>query len=181
MSLTAIGVLNIVNKWSHDNMPLETRILAPGERFPNFIRLNDECDRSEWREAFGKQVGPWSGQHAVYFIDGLMNRYTWPSPISTIGSAICVRELVDQIRLVRKFRGEHVYPEVELSNVDFKTGYGMRKRPHLAIKKWVVLGADRTGTLPAPDTPTLSRGAPTDAQTGKPVTLAEEMDDAIKY
>src|SRR6516225_4726182 len=33
--LTAVKVLNVVTKWGHDNKPLETRILAPGERFPN--------------------------------------------------------------------------------------------------------------------------------------------------
>src|SRR5215470_9810673 len=49
--LTAIGVLNVVNKWGHDNMPLETRILAPGEKFPNFDELNKKCDKSEWRQS----------------------------------------------------------------------------------------------------------------------------------
>src|SRR6516225_2472536 len=42
--LTALGVLNVVNKWGPDNKPLETRILAPGEKFPNFEKLNAECD-----------------------------------------------------------------------------------------------------------------------------------------
>ena len=186
--VTAIGVLNVVNKWSHDNMPLETRVLAPGEKFPNFTKLNDECDRSEWREAFGKLAGPWSGQHAVYFIDEVINRYTWPSPTSTVGSSICVSDLVDQIRLVRKFRGAHVFPVVELSNTDFRTGYGLRKRPHLAIKRWVTLGPDRAGDLLAPHTPALSGatpktgGAPADAPSVSPVTLSEEMGgDKISY
>jgi len=79
MRLTAMGVLNIVNRWNNDNKPLETCILAPGERFPNFDQLNDKCDRSEWRERFGNLTGPYSGQHALYFIDEQYNRFTWPS------------------------------------------------------------------------------------------------------
>src|SRR5262249_1068570 len=140
MRLTAIGVVNVVNKWGEDNLPLETQILAAGERFPDFEKLNNKCPRSEWRVAFGKEIGPWSGQHCLYLIDENLNRYTWPSPTATIGSAIAVRELVDQIKLVRKFRqSENIYPVVELSHVDFKTGYGLRQRPHLAIQQWVTL------------------------------------------
>src|SRR5262249_3880459 len=102
--LTAIGLVKVANKWDLDNnIPVVTRILAPSEKFPDFERLNGETDKSEWREKFGKMVGPWAGQHCLYFVDANLNRFCWPSPTSTIGSAICVRELVDQIKLVRKF------------------------------------------------------------------------------
>src|SRR5262249_19247115 len=68
MRLTAMGVLNIVNRWNNDNKPLETCFLAPGERFPNFDQLNDKCDRSEWRGKVGKVDGRKYGQQAPYFI-----------------------------------------------------------------------------------------------------------------
>src|SRR5215813_9916186 len=42
--LTAIGTRNVVNKWFADNKSLVTRILAPGEKFPNFGKLNAECE-----------------------------------------------------------------------------------------------------------------------------------------
>jgi len=184
--LTAIAVVNVVNKWGHDGELLEKRILAPGEKFPDFEKLNAKCP-SEWRENFGKMVGPWSGQHVVYFVDELLNRYTWASPITTVGSAICVSELARQIQLVRKFRGSNVYPVVELGRTDFPTSYGLRQRPYLLnIKDWIKLGADQPGALPASDStpeiaPTAPGGAPAGAQSVSEPTAKEVTDDEIKY
>jgi len=184
---TVLDVWNIVTKWSRDGKPLVTRILAPGEKFPNFKELNAKCDQSEWRERFGKMVGPWSGQHCLYLIDELMNLSTWPSPITTIGSAICVRELTDQIKLVRKIRGRNVCPVTELGHTDFNTGYGLRQRPYLLnIKDWVILGPDQTGgALPALDSnpeiaPPATGGAPAGAQSvGKPTAKEVTGDEII--
>jgi len=200
MLLTAINVLNVVTKWSHDNKPLETKILAPGERFPDFEKLNADCPQSEWRVSFGKKVGPWSGQHCLYLIDEHFNCSTWASPITTGGSAIAVRELVDQIKRVRRYRyRDNVYPVVELSHTHFPNRYKPdRERPHLLIKRWVTLGADRTADeLPPPTTaalpnsdsapatsgsaPAATQGAPADAQPVPPVTLKEETQDEIPW
>ena len=183
---TAIAVLNVVTKWGHDGKPLETRVLAPGKKFPNFEKLNAECDRSEWRECFGKMAGPWSGQHCVYFVDRQLNRYTWASPTTTIGSSICVRELADQIQLVRRFRGANVYPVTELGHTDFPTRYGLRQRPHLLnIKDWIVLGPGQTGALPAPDNPEIAPpatgGAPAGAQSVTPPSAKEVTGDEIRF
>jgi hypothetical protein len=187
--LTAIGVLNVVNKWDHDNMPVETRILAPGEKFPNFDTLNKGCPESEWVEKFGKKVGPWSGQHCVYFIDEHYNKYTWPSPVTTIGSAICVRELANHIRMVRSIKGTNVCPVIALDHTDYPTGYGMRQRPHLLnIKNWIKLGSDQTGDpLPASDAPktieasATPAGAPSGAQSVEKPTAKEVTGDEIMF
>jgi hypothetical protein len=155
--------------------------LPPGQKFPNFKKLNDEA-RSEWRLSFGKETGPWSGQHCLYFIDDNYSPYTWPSPITTIGSSIAVGEIVDHVNRVRKFRDPDVYVVVELSHCLFKTGYGDRERPHLPVKDLVKLKSNRVA-LPTPDTQTVltQQGAPADAQTVEPITLTEEMNDEIKY
>jgi hypothetical protein len=180
--LTLIGVRNVVNKWSKDNKALVTEILPPGQKFPNFKKLNDEAPRSEWRLSFGKETGPWSGQHCLYFIDDNYSPYTWPSPITTIGSSIAVGEIVDHVNRVRKFRDPDVYVVVELSHCLFKTGYGDRERPHLPVKDLVKLKSNRVA-MPTPDTQTVltQQGAPADAQTVEPITLTEEMNDEIKY
>jgi hypothetical protein len=183
--LTAIEVVNVVTKWGHNNKPLVTRILAPGERFPNFKELNAKCDKSEWRERFGKLVGPWSGQHCMYFIDELYNRYTWPSPVTTIGSAVAVREFTDQIKLVRRHRGANVYAVLALGHTDWPTSYGLKQRPDLLdIKDYIVLGSSQTqNVLPAPDspeiTPPATGGAPADAQSVSLPTLKEELSDSV--
>jgi hypothetical protein len=198
--LTVVNVLNVVTKWGHDNKPLETRILAPGERFPDFEKLNADCPQSEWRVSFGKKVGPWSGQHCLYLTDEHFNPYTWASPITTVGSAIAVRELVNQIKRVRRYHGrDNIYPVVELSHTHFTNAYKPdRERPDLRVERWVTLGADRTAnvlppltTATLPDSssapaasgsaPAATQGAPADAQPVAPVTLKEEMQDEIPW
>jgi hypothetical protein len=198
LRLTAIDVRNVVTKWGLNNKPLVTQILAPGEKFPDFNKLNADCPKSEWRVSFGKETGPWSGQHCLYLIDELYNPYTWASPLTTVGSAIAVRELVDQIRRVRRLRGDNAYPEIELSHVHFPNQYKPdRERPFCAIKKWVRLGPDRTAdALPPPTAPVLpgsssaptasgsapaTSGAPVDAQSVAPITLKEEVQDEIPF
>ena len=188
--LTAIGIRNVENKWSPDNILLEERVLAPGEKFRNFEKLNAECPQNEWRESFGKLVGPWSGQHVVYFIDELYNKYSWLSPTTTVGSAICVREFADQIAMVRKFKGADVFALTELGHIDFRTGYGLKQRPYLLnIKDWVRLRSDQRGDpLPAPDvtpaidaTPASEGGAPVGAERVDKPTAKEVTGDEIIF
>jgi hypothetical protein len=187
--LTTVGVINVVNKWDlQKNVPLETQILAPGEKFPNFTKRNAECPESEWGDKFGKWTGPWQGQHVVYFIDEHYNKYSWPSPVTTIGSAIAVRELADQIRMVRQVKGENVYPVTELGHIDFPTRVGLKQRPYLLnIKNWIRLGAEQIGDpLPAPDTPmtietTHGTGTPAGAQSVEKPTAKEVTDDEIRF
>jgi hypothetical protein len=187
--LTAIGVRNVANKWNlQENVPVETRILAPGEKFPNFDKLNAECPQNEWGEKFGKIVGPWQGQSVVYFIDEHYNKFSWPSPVTTVGSAIAVRELAEQVELVRKFKGANVYAVTELGHIDFPTSYGLRQRPYLLnIKNWVKLRPDQTGDpLPAPDdspkiAPATTRGAPAGAPTVEAPTAKEVTGDEICF
>jgi hypothetical protein len=149
-----------VQKWLDDIRPAETIVLAPGQLWPDIGSMNDACPQNEWREKFGKLCGPWQGEHVVLFFDPHnMQRYWWPSPISTIGSAICVRELVAQTKLMRDFRGGHVYPLVELSHTFMNTAYGGRERPDLKIKDWVRFGEGGDLVLPAPSTPSLAGGS----------------------
>jgi hypothetical protein len=196
--LIALDVRRVVNKWGkeRDKPPLETIELKPGERWPDIAAMNNACPRSEWREGFnGELVGPWAGQHIVIFVDPeTMVRYWWPSPITTIGSARCVRDLVDQTRLMRRFKRQiNLYPVVELSHTHMPTRFRGRERPHLIVKKWIVLGPDDDKVLPAPDnTPSLSGSAtekpPAAAgkvidqlKTVEPPTRKEELEDEIPF
>jgi hypothetical protein len=147
-----------VQKWLDDTRPADTIVITPGQPWPDISKMNTECPQTEWREKFGKLQGPWQGEHVVCFFDPKsMARYWWPSPISTVGSAICVRELVAQTRLMRSFRGEHVYPLVELSHTHMPTNYGGRERPNLVVKNWVTFGGGGgMPELPTPSTPPLT-------------------------
>jgi len=192
--LTIIAMRKIVNKWSADGMPLETQILLPSDPFPDFKALNKACPDNEWFEKFGKLVGPWQGQRAFYFIDADYNRFTWASPVDTIGSTICFRETMDQIDLVRRHKGPDVYPEVELAHTDFRTGYGPKQRPFLLKSmKWVRLNSGRVDPAPAIDAAPVAEitsqdssatkvgGAPADAQPVTKPTAKEVTGDEILF
>jgi hypothetical protein len=155
LELIAIDILRVAQKWV-DQLPAETIVLGPGERFPDIAKLNATCPKSEWREGLGGQTqGPWQAQHIIYLLDPkTMTRYSWPT--STTGGAICVRDLVDRVKWMRKYKGENVYAVVELSDTFMNTRYGGRQRPHFLVKRWEKLGP-QDNTLAAPEQAALTK------------------------
>jgi hypothetical protein len=186
--LVVHDVLRKVQKWLDDTRPAETIVLAPGQPWPDIEKLNAECPKDQWREKFNRFQGPWAGEHVVLFFDDkTMVRYWWPSPITTIGSAIAVRELVAQTKLMRSYRGEHIYPLVELSHTFMSTNYGGRERPNLIVKSWVRFGEGGSLVLPPSNEPVLTGSAtaaasnPLGMQTVEKPTAKEVTGDEIKY
>jgi hypothetical protein len=186
LELVVVGICRVVQKWK-DGAPVETRILGPGEKFPDLEKLNNSTPRIEWTKGpDGKLGGPWQAQHVTYLLNpATMDRYSWPT--GTTGGAIAVRELVDKTKWMRRFRGAHVYPAVTLSDTFMNTRFGGRQRPHLLIKRWITLGADEK-TLPAPteaggtkelEKPAEATPTPAGARTIDAPTRSEEMNDTI--
>ena len=65
IELVAADIARVVQKCV-DKMPEETRILAPGEAFPDIEQINEETPRSEWSEGFdGKPKGPWHNTSSI--------------------------------------------------------------------------------------------------------------------
>jgi hypothetical protein len=182
--LVVLDVQRKVQKWLTDDGPAETIVLAPGARFPDIEAMNASCPQHEWREKFGKMTGPWQGEHVVLFADltTTMQSYWWPSPVTTIGSAVCVRNLVSQVKLMRQFKGALVFPVVELSHTFMNTAYGGRERPHFDIKRWITFGGGGGPTLPAPNAPTIET-APNSAgvRTVEKPTAKEVTEDEIPF
>jgi hypothetical protein len=110
--------------------------------------LNETLPKSEWREGpDGKPRGPWQRQHVLEFVNlEDMQRYSWPT--STIGGSRCVVDLRDRIMLMRRFRGENVYPTVRLTHTFMPTDFGGRERRTLKSKSWIKIGAGETEALP---------------------------------
>src|SRR5262245_54021388 len=157
--LVAHDIQRKIQKWI-DGRPVETIVLAPRQPWPNIDAMNEKCPQNEWYQAFGKLQGPYQGEHVVLFFDpATMVRYWWPSPLTTIGSAVCVRELQAQVKLMRHYRGEHVCPLVEPSHTFMNTRYDGRERPNLVIKGWVRFGEGGNLVLPAPNKPVLTSSA----------------------
>jgi hypothetical protein len=145
LELIAVDVLRIAQKWINQE-PIETVILAPGEN-PDVEGRNAASPKSEWGEDFnGNPKGPWQFQYIVYLLNpDTMDRFTFPT--GTVGGGIAVRELADKVKWMRRFKGDKVCAVVELSDIFMNTRFGGRQRPHLAIKRWVALGA---AALPPP-------------------------------
>jgi hypothetical protein len=178
LELVAVDIARVAQKWV-DQVPTETIILAPGQKFPDVKKLNDEVPRSEWREGpSGDLVGPWQTQHIVYLLDPkTMERFTYPT--GTIGGSIAVRDLADRTTWMRRFRGTHVYPMVTLGDAHMNTKFGGRQRPQFKIVRWVSLGSEGK-VLPAPaaEKPSTQGELPT----VEAPSLSEEMGgDKVKF
>jgi hypothetical protein len=167
LELIAIDIVRVVQKWI-DQLPVETRILEPGEKFPDLEALNDTAPKSEWTEGpDGKSRGPWQAQFIVHLLNPkTMERYSYAT--GTVGGGIAVRELRDKVQWMRKLRGLNVYAVVTLAAKHMKTRFGRRQRPHFVIVRWITLGdTAEAAALPAP------------AREVQEPSLAEEMGDEI--
>src|SRR5262245_58499871 len=145
----AVDVSRNVVKWPPDidgGGPIEVIVLRANEPFPDVEEMNNRVPKAEWRTGpDGNLRGPWQAQHVVHLLDpATMDRCNFPT--STIGGSIAVRELVDRVRWMRKFRGENLYPIVRLADKFMNTRFGGRQRPHFEIVRFVAFG-DSGGEL----------------------------------
>jgi hypothetical protein len=154
--VVVVNIARVLQKWI-EQQPVAgaTKFLVTGEKTPDIEQLNEACPRSEWSEDLnGKPRGPWQLQNVVYMVDlQTMQKSTYPT--NTVGGNICLDELKDAVKLMRKFRGPCVYPVVSLSNKHMKTRFGGRQRPHFVIKRWISFGPDGTAALPSASPPSL--------------------------
>jgi hypothetical protein len=181
LELVVVDVARVVQKWIN-RLPVETRVLEPGEKLPDIEELNQVAPRSEWSDGpDGKKRGPWQAQHVLYLLNlETMDRFTFPT--GTVGGQIAVSELVDKTRWMRKLRGAHVYPIIRLSDTFMPTAFGGRQRPYFEIKRWVSFGRDEALSAPLGSNAAIedaAQKAPELPRTVGPPTLSEEMNDEI--
>ena len=136
--LIVVNVRRTVTKWGKDKKPVETTFLKAGEKIPDLGKRNEETPKAEWIEGYdGNPKGPWEAQHIVHMVDPTsIDQYSYPT--GTTGGGIAVRELIDRIVWMRRFRGNAVYPIVQLATRFMKTRYAGRGRlrPHFEIVDW---------------------------------------------
>jgi hypothetical protein len=198
--LVRVGV-----KFVNNNL-VEQILLGPNERFPDFVKLNAECPQTEWKEAFGKLRGPWSGQIIVYLVDpDSLDQFSWPAKLETKGAMIAIKDLLKRIDLKQRLCRTPVVPIVRLGTTIMPSRkYGDRPRPHFITgERWVNLNSGDalvSQALPAPGAPALpspTESAPTQqalnnfakgeakpveqkpVQTKSTPSLSEELDDSI--
>jgi hypothetical protein len=141
-----VEIIRVGQKWI-SGLPAETRVLLPDEGWPNLERLNEEAPRNEWREAFGRKVGPWQRAYVVYMMDPrTYDGFSYPT--STAGGFRAVSELKGATQRARMLRGPNVYPLVTLIDVFMKTQFGGRQRPCFKIEDYVPIHPRGGGSPP---------------------------------
>jgi len=187
-NLLAIDILRVVQRWGKDKTqgPLEERLLGPGEKFPDFDKLNEAIPRSEWLEGFnGQPRGPWQGAFFVHlFEENKVEKYTFIANLTTIGACIAVRELAEKVQWKRRFRGESVYAVVRLSDTYMHTRFGGRQRAHFDVKCWITFGP--SGEVKQLEAPTQQKLEQSTGEQGgvkpvAPVTAKEATGDEIQF
>ena len=157
--LLVIEIAKVTQKWI-DGLPVQTHTLAADEYFPDVERLNAEAPESEWREAFGKIVGPWQNSILIYLFDPeTAEGFTWPT--STAGGFRAVDELQGRVRRIRAMRGANYFPLVTLGDTFMNTAFGGRQRPQFKVVDFIALGSDtKQQSLPKPTTDDMGDSVP---------------------
>jgi hypothetical protein len=181
--LIVTDIIRALAKWgAGKNDPPETTVIPPGRPFPDVVAMNEAED--QWRQGPAGLQGPYQTQQLVVMLEPKsMETYTFVT--SAIGGFIAVRELVDKVTTMRKYRGP-VSPIVTLGDVAMRTRFGERRRPHFTIVDWIRMGGPdepQQAALPSPAPPVIEAKAATVAPASavKPVSVGEELNDAIPW
>jgi hypothetical protein len=156
LQLIVARIDRVVDEWGleKNKPPLQTIRLTPGEKWPDVKAWNEKAPPETWRKGpDGKMHGPFQKQRIVYFWDpATLAKYTWTAG-DTIGGRICIEDLTDKIKMMRRIRGERVFATVALSDTFMPTNFGGRQRPHLIVQRdrWVTL--DDCAALPETKAP----------------------------
>jgi len=134
---------------------------------PDPDELNNAILMSEWEMGLdGKPRPPWAKVYALYMVD-MATGQTYTALNCTKGWRIAFEALSEAVTVKRMLHGgARMFPIVNLETRPFKTQFGMRTRPHLAIVGWRTAGDGGVTPLPAATpTPQLNAPAATPAAT----------------
>jgi hypothetical protein len=164
VKLIATNIIRAVVKWgagADKKPPEETIEVPPGRPFPDIEAMNNAIPKDQWRQGPAGLQGPWQAQQLVVMIEPRsMDTFTYVT--STVGGGIAVRDLVDQVKTMRRYRGQ-VSPIVTLGDAPMRTRFGERRRPHFTIVDWVhMAGAEEPAqaALPSPETTAVIEAEP---------------------
>jgi hypothetical protein len=162
-----VELVRVVQKWK-DGKPVgpETRIMAPGEPFPDIDELNEAAPKEEWRDHYGKAVGPYEKSCVAYLLDPVtMACFTFPT--TTVGGFKAFKTLKDETKRARLVQGANVFPIVTLGDANMPTQFepAGRRRPAFIVKRNVPIGPApepkpviAAPTLEEPPQPTPKKG-----------------------
>lgn len=170
-----VDVVRSIRKWTPNNELADFRVLAPNEPFPDTEKLNAEAPQSEWRDAFGKHVGPWERAVYTYMVDPrTLTTFTYPT--ATTGGLIATSELRTAVKLARSLKGGSLCPLVQLGSAAMKTrSFGVQQRPSSKIVDYFPMGGE------AKPQPLLKSAKAESTEPAKAKTeLNDSLDDLLK-
>jgi hypothetical protein len=138
--MLVFGITQAVQRFHEDGV--ETHFIKP---LPNVDELNAAVPKSEWPIGFnGQPRFPYALYDVVYLLNPIdAQDFTYLN--CTDGCALAVDRLRAKIKNMRAYRGEPALcPIVTLSEVPWKTKYGMKLRPDFPVTDWRLFGAEKT-------------------------------------
>jgi hypothetical protein len=164
--------------WNKDGLIDRTKTIPKqsGKQLPDVRELNEDLDRSLWRETqFGLQ-GPYQHQRVIHLHDpakGAERRF-----ISTsAGGAVCYRELAKSVQNMRRVHGRHVSPIVEPQFKKTPFSRGPQFIPHLQPVRWIEFGNGATA-LAIEHQPVNGNGG---SQEEPPPHTGSDLDESIPW
>ena len=179
-----VGTAKAVQHW-RDGKPV------PGDTFttrplPDVEYLNSQIPIETWEEGLdGKPRPPWTLQHVAYLFDDETGAiYTFIN--STAGAAMAVRELREQVQMMRNVRGATIVPVIALASKPMKTAFGVKQRPAFKVLEWRDLGGGPAQATPLASAPIAPPAKPVAAiehigSAVEPVSFREELDDELPF
>jgi hypothetical protein len=170
--LLVIAINEILQKWKDGKAEVINE-----KPLPDPAQLNSTIPIAEWERGIdNKPRPPWAHVVVVYFVNlGTGEFFTYAA--ATTGAHVAYDALKQAVITMRALRGTRAMPMVNLSERPFKTGFGMRRRPHFEIVGWRTPGDD-TKTVPVKPVPPQLSG-PVAAPTATPPAPAAASPPAL--
>jgi hypothetical protein len=198
-TMLVMGTTTILQKWKAGKVAVKST-----HPLPNADELNAAIPKAEWEpDLTGKPTPPWKLNYVAYMVD-LNTGAIFTYANHTRGAKRAVRQLEEQIAVMRMLRSENVLPIVRLEKRPMNTDFGMKSRPHFQIIDWRAPGGGGPKVTPqlpppqisGPPTPTTPTAEPASTSTTpataatastildhtkqvKPVTVAELIADEL--
>lgn len=179
-ALTNLGPYVVANifpenlKWEGKKV-VDRMLPTPGQKLPDVDEENAKIPVEDWEEDLnGNSKGPWVRNYTLHLVDPITGAKLIVSN-STVGMRMAYGEVKEGTKVIRRMRGESVFPVVMLGEEQFTTNFGTRLRPQFKIVEYRQFGGDSAPAIAAPIT---SPPALPGKAVEKP-TSAEIVDDSI--
>src|SRR5262245_6627611 len=136
--MIVLGLKKMVQKFIGQKL-VDLIVVADGEKMPDVTAMNEAAPREEWgNDLNGNPVGPFVRVLMLKLLEAkTMDRFAFIT--SSTGGSIAIGDLSDKVKIMRRFHGPNVVPVVSCGTTNFKTKFGLKKRPNFSVIRWMTL------------------------------------------